>query len=238
MVAKNKGKNGRKRPQNTSLKLKDVEPMTDNQRRVFESYDKEQNLVLHGSAGTGKSFLALYLSLADILEYDKSKKKVIIVRSIVPTRDIGFLPGSLEEKQEVYETPYKHLCNELFKRGEAYSILKSKRMIEFMSTSYVRGITLDNCIVIVDEIQNMSDMELHSIITRVGNNCRIIFCGDYYQKDYMKETSGWGNFFQITKELETFDLIYFGSDDIVRSEFVKIYIKTRDRLIKSGKIVL
>jgi phosphate starvation-inducible PhoH-like protein len=213
-----------------------VQPLTTTQSDVFDAFDNSKNLglMLHGVAGTGKTFLSLYLALKDIIDGVDNKKKVFIVRSVVPTRDMGFLPGNQKEKARAYESPYYSICNELFGRGDAYETLKAKGVIEFITTSFVRGITLDNCIVVVDECQNMAGMELHSVMTRIGNNCRIIFCGDTRQDDLTserkKEESGLAQFMPILKKMNSFSFIEFGEQDIVRSDLVKEYIITRNRL--------
>ncbi|HAY88983.1 MAG TPA: hypothetical protein DCY51_06060 [Bacteroidetes bacterium] len=200
-----------------NLRLKEIEPLTKNQLAAFES---NNNLVLHGLAGTGKTFISSYLAYDDI---EKGfADNLIIIRSAVPTRDIGFLPGSEKEKSAVYEEPYKDVATHLFDRGDAYEIMKQKNIVQFMTTSFIRGITLRNACIIVDECQNMSFHELDSIITRVGENCRIMFCGDFRQSDLKRnELLSW---LKVLERMEEFDFIEFGVDDIVRSEFVKKYI--------------
>jgi phosphate starvation-inducible protein PhoH len=200
-----------------NLDLQQIEPLTQNQLKAFES---EKNLVLHGVAGTGKTYISCYLAFDDMIKgyFDK----LVIIRSAVSTRDIGFLPGNESEKASVYEEPYKDICIELFQRGDAYSILKSKNLVHFMTTSFIRGVTLRNATIIVDECQNMSFHELDSIITRIGEGCRVIFCGDFRQADLAK--NGLKDFIRVLKAMNSFDLIDFEIKDIVRSEFVKEYI--------------
>ena len=200
--------------------------LTDLQNRAIQAYDDSYHLVLHGVAGTGKTFLSLFLALQDIVEGHDDYNKLYIMRSIVPTRDMGFLPGSAKQKAQVYEEPYRMMCNELFNRGDAYEVLKSKDMCEFVTTSFLRGTTFNNCIIIVDEINNMSFHELDSIITRVGKDCRIIFCGDYRQSDLTDshERGGLGRFLDILNNMGGFKRFEFGVDDIVRSDLVKDYI--------------
>ena len=200
-----------------NLRLQEIEPLTKNQLAAFES---NNNLVMHGLAGTGKTFISSYLAYDDI---EKGfADTLIIIRSAVPTRDIGFLPGSEKEKSAVYEEPYKDVATHLFDRGDAYEIMKQKNIVQFMTTSFIRGITLRNAVIIVDECQNMSFHELDSIITRVGENCRIMFCGDFRQSDLKRnELLSW---LKVLERMEEFDFIEFGVDDIVRSEFVEKYI--------------
>jgi phosphate starvation-inducible protein PhoH len=213
--------------------LKRITPLTQAQKDVFEAYDEGYHLMLHGVAGTGKTFIGLYLALSSVLETGEYGK-VYIVRSVVPSRDMGFLPGNHKEKSKVYEVPYVDICSRLFDRGDAYDLLRTKNIIEFMTTSFVRGITLDNCVLIVDEVQNMSPMELHSLMTRVGENCRVIFSGDVNQDDLTserkKEYSGLRDFLKIIEAMEEFDFIEFNVNDIVRSNLVKSYIIARDKL--------
>jgi len=217
-----------------SFNIKRIKPMTMNQQRVFDAFYEDQHLFLHGTAGTGKTFIAFYLSLNDIAKATSDYKKIYVVRSVVPTRDMGFLPGSHKDKMKVYESPYYAIASELYERGDAYDVLKQKNIVEFVSTSFIRGITLSDCIVIVDECQNMSDMELHSIITRAGENCRFIFCGDFRQDDLsserFKEESGVKKFMRIIQRMPSFSFVDFQPEDIVRSSLVKEYIITREKL--------
>ena len=212
--------------------LKEIYPLTKNQETFFNIYRKgSKALMLHGVAGTGKTYIAMFNALQEILQTNSVYKKVIIVRSAVPSRDIGHLPGNEKEKTEVYVQPYHEIASELFPRfGEkAFNKLKEQGLISFMVTSYVRGLTLDQCIVIVDECQNMTDMELNSIMTRVGNNSKIIFCGDFRQTDLSKkhDMSGLKKLIGIVNHMPTFKHLEFGVDDIVRSSLVKEYIIAR-----------
>ena len=212
----------------THFHLNEISPITENQKRTFDLFDDGDDLLLYGTAGTGKTFISIYLALEKIMKGHSDYEKSVIIRSVVPTRDMGFLPGNAKEKALVYEAPYTAICTELLNRGDAYELLKKKNIIEFMTSSFVRGITLRNCIVIVDEFQNMVDEELHSIITRVGENCRIIFSGDCKQNDLKKETTGFYKFLQILKMMNNFGIIEFNIDDIVRSALVKDYIIKRE----------
>ena len=207
----------------SGLNLYDIEPLTQNQLLAFES---EKNLVLHGVAGTGKTFISCYLAFDDMIK--GLYEKLIIIRSAVPTRDMGFLPGNEKEKSAVYEEPYKNIAIELFARGDAYEILKTKGLVHFMTTSFIRGVTLQDAVILVDECQNMSFHELDSIITRVGRGCRVIFSGDFRQADFAK--NGLHEFIRILKAMDKFDLIDFEIKDIVRSEFVKQYITAKTEL--------
>ena len=201
----------------------EIEPLTRNQLKAFES---DKNLILHGIAGTGKTFISCYLAFDDMVK--GVYNSLVIIRSAVPTRDIGFLPGNEKEKASVYEEPYKEIALELFQRGDAYEILKTKGLVHFMTTSFVRGITLKDAVIMIDECQNMSFHELDSIITRVGNNCRVIFCGDFRQSDL--KTNGLESFMEILKNMGAFEFIDFEIKDIVRSEFVKEYIIAKTEL--------
>ena len=217
-----------------NFNLKHIEPLTQNQKLSFQAYDQNKNLMLHGIAGTGKSFISLYLTLKQVLAENSPYKKIIIVRSVVPTRDMGFLPGNTKEKAKVYEAPYTAICSELFGRGDAYEYLKSKNIIEFISTSFIRGITLNDCIVIVDEMQNMDWGELSSIITRIGNNCKIIFCGDIRQSDFRHREKDSKHdilkFMSIIQKMSEFQSIEFDIPDIVRSKLVKNFIIHTNKL--------
>jgi phosphate starvation-inducible protein PhoH len=215
-----------------NFNLKHFEPLTKNQRLSFEAYDAGKNLMLHGIAGTGKSFISMYLALKQVLTENGPFKKIVIVRSVVPTRDMGFLPGNSKEKAKVYEAPYYAICTELFGRGDSYEYLKSRGVVEFISTSFIRGITLNDTIIIVDEMANMTLHELDSVITRVGKNCRIIFSGDFRQSDFVKQQdkSGLKDFMRIIERMKSFVFVDFNEQDIVRSAMVKDYIIVKDRL--------
>lgn len=215
-----------------NFNLKRVHPLTDNQRKTFDAFNSGKHLMLHGMAGTGKTFLSMYLAINDLMSGDSDQEKIYVIRSVVPTRDMGFLPGSQKEKMKVYEAPYYAICNELFERGDAYDILKQKNAVEFMSTSFVRGTTLNNCYVIVDEINNMTFHELDSVITRIGKNCRVIFCGDFRQSDLTREQerNGLKEFMKVIDRLSDFEYIDFLEADIVRSKLVKEYIIARQKL--------
>jgi predicted ribonuclease YlaK len=209
-----------------------VDPMSDNQSKAFHGYHKDKNLILSGSAGTGKTFIAMYLALKEVLEGHGHYKKVVIVRSIVPTRDIGFLPGDEAEKKEAYMMPYVEICNELFNDKRAFERLQDHGQIEFISTSFIRGTTLNNCIIILDEMQNCVFRELDTVITRVGSRARFIMCGDYYQSDFDKKSDKEGvlNFLKIVDAMKAFTHVEFTWADIVRSDFVRDYIVTKETM--------
>tara|TARA_Y100000114_G_scaffold86080_1_gene79602 strand:- start:4869 stop:5576 length:708 start_codon:yes stop_codon:yes gene_type:complete len=207
-------------------------PITTNQEKTFQAYHNNKHLLLHGIAGTGKTFMSLYLALEEVLDPSNVYDDVFIVRSVVSTRDIGFLPGDEQEKVSIYEAPYRSICRELFGMKDAYDALKQQNNIKFMSTSFIRGITINNAVVIVDECQNLNFHELDSIITRIGKNSKIIFCGDYTQTDLTRENDKRGilNFMKILNSLKEFETIEFSIDDIVRSDFLKYYIIAKYKL--------
>lgn len=216
---------------------REFEPLTLAQEGVFRNFSRK-HMFLYGYAGTGKTFLALYLALKELFSPHTPYKKIVIIRSLVQTREMGHMPGNDKEKMKYYEAPYMPICGQIFGRADAYAVLKQKGFIEFISTSFIRGITLDDCIVIVDEIQNCNEHECNSLITRVGNNCKIVFCGDLRQNDLnkRKEFSGLADFMKIIREMNQFDFIEFHEEDIVRSDLVKNYIITKTRLEDSGVI--
>ncbi len=212
--------------------LVDIDPLTENQKKLFNSYASQKHLVAYGCAGTGKTFITLYNALKEVLNERTPYEKVYIVRSLVATREIGFLPGSYEDKSDIYQIPYKNMVKYMFQMPSdsefemLYGNLKAQETIKFWSTSFLRGTTLDNAIVIVDEFQNANFHELDSIITRVGENTKICFCGDASQSDLQKanERNGIVDFMTILRKMPSFDIIEFGVDDIVRSGLVKEYI--------------
>lgn len=225
---------------NTSLVPKLFTPIGKRQQTVFDEYrNSDNNLFLMGCAGTGKTFISMYLGFDEMLTDDSCPyEKVIIVRSAVQSRDIGFMPGNQKEKAEVYEDPYRGICDDIFGRGDAYEILKKKDMIEFMLTSFVRGRTINNALVIIDECQNMNYGEIDSVITRIGLNCRLIICGDMRQNDLQntREKSGMNDVLKIIDNMNSFTKVEFQLEDIVRSGFVKEYLTMKENLISDGII--
>ena len=221
----------RKKPINSNYFL-DVGPITENQELFFNEWKNGKNLFAYGAAGTGKTFIALYLALKDVIDEETPYDKVYIVRSLVSTREIGFLPGTHEDKSELYQVPYKNMVRNMFHMPDQmsfdmlYDNLKNQETISFWSTSFLRGTTLDDAIVIVDESQNLNFHELDSIITRVGQDSKIVFCGDINQSDLQRtnERNGILDFQRILQGMEEFEEIEFGVSDIVRSGLVKSYL--------------
>ena len=228
----------RKKPLSASY-LVDIIPITDNQKILFKSYDEGKHLIAYGAAGTGKTFVTLYNAIKDVLDETTPYEKIYIVRSLVATREIGFLPGDYEDKSDIYQVPYKHMVKYMFQMSSdadfemLYGNLKSQDSINFWSTSFLRGTTLDNAIVIVDEFQNLNFHELDSIMTRVGQDSKIMFCGDATQSDLVKtnDRNGIVDFMNILRKMPSFDIIEFEINDIVRSGLVKEYIIAK---IESG----
>jgi len=221
----------RKKPINESYLL-DITPLTDNQELFFDQWGEGKNIFAYGAAGTGKTFIALYLALQDILNEESPYEKLYIVRSLVATREIGFLPGTHEDKASLYQIPYKNMVKHMFEMPDdnsfemLYENLKHQETISFWSTSFLRGTTLDNAIVIVDECQNLNFHELDSIMTRIGQDSKICFCGDVNQSDLQKtnERTGILDFQRILENMEEFSMVEFGVNDIVRSGLVKSYL--------------
>jgi len=212
--------------------LLDIDPLTDNQRKLFDAYAEGKHLVAYGCAGTGKTFITLYNALREVLDERTPYEKIYLVRSLVATREIGFLPGSYEDKSDIYQIPYKNMVKYMFQMPSdaefemLYGNLKSQETIKFWSTSFLRGTTLDNSIVIVDEFQNANFHELCSIITRIGENSKIMFCGDATQSDLIKtnEKNGVIDFMKILRTMPSIDIIEFGIDDVIRSGLVKEFL--------------
>lgn len=234
-MSKKKKKQQHQQQQQNHFLLRTISPLTINQSMTFRAFEQGKHLLLHGVAGTGKTFISLYLALNEVLN-KSSYKQIIIIRSALPVKEIGFLPGGIKDKAKAYEEPYKLICDDLFDRGDGYDILKLKKIVDFTITSFLRGITLKDSIVIVDECQNMTDMEIHTILSRIGDNSRVILCGDYRQKDYMKEQSGIFNLLKIAKIMNSFSVVEFTKDDVVRSGFVKEYLFARMDLDERGSL--
>jgi len=230
-----------KKPQRIkATELKQFEPLTSNQGKFFEAYKRGDYFVmLCGSAGTGKSFIACYKALEEVLDRSSSFHRVVIVRSAVQSRDLGFTPGSVEDKMSLYEQPYMLICHTLFGRRDAYEALKECGRIEFISTSFIRGMSFDDAVIIVDECQNLTWEELSTIMTRVGYRSKIIFCGDYKQTDLYrnnKDKSGLKKFHEIAKMMQSFTNIEFTTEDIVRSSIVKDFLVAVEKYEKEQSV--
>ena len=214
------------------LEVREIQALNEPQRQMIFAFKEGLNIAAIGSAGTGKSYLASYLALKAL--FGKEVSKIVVVRSAVPTRDMGFLPGTLQEKSEVYTIPYRQIFNDLCDNGTAWDILVKKGYVEFITTSFVRGITIDNAVVILDESQSMTFHELDSVVTRAGFNTRMIVCGDTKQNDLQnpkKEKSGLDDFLRVIREIpKYFDIVTFTRNDIVRSELVRQWIITKEEL--------
>ena len=215
-----------------------IKSITDNQKLVFETWKQKKNQFLFGCAGTGKTFISLYLALQDVMNLQTKYNKVVLVRSLIPTREIGFLPGDEEDKAALYQVPYANMVQFMFQQPneQAFSMLydklKQQGSLYFLSTSFLRGLTFDNSIIIVDECQNLNFHELDTIITRVGQDSKIVFCGDFGQSDLSRtsEKNGLHDFLRILEEMEEFNCVEFDIGDIVRSGFVRSYLIQKTKL--------
>ena len=222
----------------TYSQLNEIKPVTDSQKVVFDSWKQGLNQFLFGCAGTGKTFVSLYLALSEVLKNDAPYDKVVMVRSLIPTREIGFLPGDEEDKAALYQVPYSNMMQFMFEQPNEqafeslYNRIKAQGSFYFLSTSFLRGLTFDNTIIIVDECQNLNFHELDTIITRVGQDSKIFFCGDFSQSDLtkMNERNGLMDFLQILQEMEEFNCVEFNIGDIVRSGFVRNYLIQKTKL--------
>jgi|TARA_R110000772_G_scaffold223989_1_gene334552 phosphate starvation-inducible PhoH-like protein/PhoH-like ATPase len=219
-----------------------VSAVTDNQKVAFKDYKDGKNLFLYGAAGTGKTFITLYMALQEALTNETKYDTVYIVRSAVPTREIGFLPGDEEDKTALFQVPYQNMVRFMFEQPneQAFSMLyerlKNQGTLMFLTTSFLRGITLDNAIIIVDEAQNLTFHELDTIITRVGMDSKIMFCGDFFQSDLQKhiDKEGIKHFMKILKNMKSFSNIEFTLGDIVRSGMVKEYLISKIKVEENG----
>ena len=215
-----------------------IKPITDNQKQVFTSWKKGKNQFLFGCAGTGKTFISMYLALNDIFDLKSKYERVVLVRSLIPTREIGFLPGDEEDKAALYQVPYQNMVQFMFEMPNEqafnglYDKLKAQGTLFFLSTSFLRGLTFDNTVVIVDECQNLDFHELDTIITRIGQDSKIVFCGDFDQTDLQKtnEKNGLHDFLRILEEMEEFNCTEFTIGEIVRSGFVRSYLINKIKL--------
>lgn len=216
-----------------------IEPQTQKQEIAHSEWKKNNShLVLNGSAGTGKTYTALYLALDLVMNKSNPQNKIHLIRSVVPTREVGFLPGTIEEKLLPYTAPYRAICAELFECPNAYDILTDKGIIEFHSTSFIRGMTFDNSVIVVDEMQNCTGRELNTIITRIGENTRFMLCGDYYQSDFTRngDKKDILSFLEILETCNGVSKIDFTWSDILRSDFVRDYIISKDIYCKNNTL--
>ena len=219
--------------QKQHISIKNIQPITENQKKVFDYFDEGQHLVLSGSAGTGKTFVAMFLALRELIKTSNPcYNKIIIIRSAVPSRDIGFVPGTLEEKSKIYQDPYKQIVNELSGRGDSWYFLLHKEIIEFQTTSFLRGLTFSDCIIIFDEFQASTFHEASTVLTRIGENCRFILCGDINQNDLSikKEKTGFDDIMNILNRIDSVSVVNFNHNDIVRSGFCKEFIIQKEKL--------
>ena len=218
--------------------LVSIKAITDNQKEVFTSWKKGKNQFLFGAAGTGKTFVSLYLALKDVFDLKKPYDRVVLVRSLIPTREIGFLPGDEEDKAALYQVPYQNMVQFMFQMqneqqfNSLYDKLKGQGSLFFLSTSFLRGLTFDNSIIIVDECQNLNFHELDTIVTMVGQDSKIVFCGDFDQTDLQRtnEKNGLHDFLRILEEMDEFNCTEFTIGDIVRSGFVRSYLINKTKL--------
>lgn len=207
--------------------IKPVQALTENQKNMFMQYFQGDSVLAYGSAGTGKTFLASYLGLSDVVDPSKDQERVIIVRSAVQAREIGFMPGTEEEKNQYFEAPYVKIFTELVGRASTYKDMKAAGLIEFVTTTFIRGVTWDNAVIIVDEVQNLNADEINTVMTRVGQNSRVILCGDTRQNDLKKranDTTGMTTLLKVLPHMKGFSSVQFTHEDIVRSDFVKQWI--------------
>tara|TARA_R110000868_G_scaffold1546_2_gene12333 strand:+ start:6252 stop:7001 length:750 start_codon:yes stop_codon:yes gene_type:complete len=223
---------------NQKFSMRKISPLTVSQSDLFDSYKQGQNLAAIGTAGTGKTMCGLYLALEDVMT-KKDFEQIVIIRSAVQTREQGFMPGTKEQKEALYAVPYSDIVNDLFGRKDAYKILEQKGMIKFMTSSFVRGLTFDNSVILVDECQSMTYHELDTIITRVGESSKIIFCGDTAQNDLATsrnraDVSGLSDFLRVIRKIDSFTTVKFTVDDIVRSGLVKEYIIAKERTLEAA----
>ena len=212
--------------------LVEMKGVTKNQLEVFKQYAEGKNLFLYGPAGTGKTFVVLYNAIKEVLDPKTNYNCIYIVRSLMPTRSLAFMPGDEQDKSSLYQVPYDNMLRLMFKLAAEeqfdimYKELKKQGNVAFLSTSFLRGITLDNAIVLVDECQNLNFHELDTIMTRVGQESKIMFSGDFDQTDLREddEKAGLGQFIKIINEMKEFYSCEFDIGDIVRSGLVRSYI--------------
>lgn len=236
----NDAKNSKRKLRYSIQDIKHWKPKTANQKKIVTEYHADQNICATGSVGTGKTFVAIALAMQDVLDGSQLVDKLMVIRSCVPTRDSGFIPGNMDEKCAPYEEPYEDIVNEIFEYHLAWDDLKTLGYIEFRPTTYLRGLTWNNAVILIDEPQNMNFSELMSVVTRAGINSKIIMCGDTNQVDLnpRKEESGYDDWLKIAETIKLFSIIDFVAADIVRCPLVKEIIEAVENYtiddVKSG----
>lgn len=227
-------KEGARRKKWSLHDLKNIKPKSEAQRELFESYlGFDNHVIANGFPGTGKTYLSFWLALSSVLSPEQAQDHIIVVRSAVPARDIGFLPGTQEEKMAPFEAAYKDIVADLIGKASSYEDMVEAGKIKFMPTSFLRGLTWDNAIVIIDEIQNLTWQEIHTVMTRVGKNTRVLVCGDVSQNDLANkrnEETGITSFLRVAERMKSFDIVQFQKEDVVRSGFVKDWIIAKEDL--------
>lgn len=202
------------------LELNLHHPLTENQKRVLKS--RKDHLLVQGPAGTAKTYSVLARGLVKVSAGDVDQ--IIIIRSPVEIRKIGHLPGDADEKMDPYAAPYIGLLAEISPKMN-YRALVSKRLLCFTPTTFLRGTTFHNSFVIVDEYQNLSEHELDTVMTRVGQGTQLCVVGDpAAQSDLPRHEQGeQADIIDTFASMECVDHVQFSVEDVVRSGFVKDY---------------
>jgi phosphate starvation-inducible PhoH-like protein len=201
-----------------------IKARTANQRKMVGSISKNDIIFAIGPAGTGKTYTAVALAVRALK--NKEIKRIILTRPAVEAgENLGFLPGDLKEKIDPYLRPLYDALDDMIP-AEKLKIFLENRTIEIAPLAFMRGRTLDNCFVILDEAQNATDLQLKMFLTRMGPTAKFIVTGDVTQIDLpRKQQSGLNTALRILGEIKGIDIIYLTGDDVVRHKLVKNILK-------------
>ena len=201
-----------------------IKARTANQRKMVDSIIKNDIIFAIGPAGTGKTYTAVALAVRALK--NKEIKRIILTRPAVEAgENLGFLPGDLKEKIDPYLRPLYDALDDMIP-SDKLNYYMTNRVIEIAPLAYMRGRTLDNAFIILDEAQNTTELQIKMFLTRIGPTAKFIVTGDVTQIDLpKKQQSGLNTALKILGEIKGIDIIYLNGDDVVRHKLVKNILK-------------
>lgn len=218
--------------ENVKLKAKN-----DSQLRLLKSMKENQITICNGVAGSGKTICSIFMALNLLKDRGNNYQKIFLVKSVTTLKgeEIGFLKGDLREKIDPFMESFKNNASKLFKNTNVNSLFETS-IIKFLPLAYIRGTNLDNCIVILDELQNVSIDNARTLMTRIGENCKIICLGDSNQIDLKnKKDSSLDVVFNIFNNVDDIGCILMDiNDENCRNPIIKI-IETKFKEFHDGR---